>query len=112
MAICGSENVVFKHKYITNPSVMPDVAIVHAVKQLTSVLQGNTPPPLVQSGLDQIKKLTKIFDSTKEEYEKRDEAAPTLTNNSNSPVAAPPRVPSATPPRVRSSRADPVLDLV
>ena len=64
--IRGSENLMFKQKYITNHSVTTGDAIVNAAKQLTSALRGNTPPPpLVKSGIDNLKALTGIFDATK-----------------------------------------------
>ena len=69
----GSESVIFKHKYITSPTVTPADAIVQAAKQLADVLKGNIPPPLVKSGIDHIKALTNIFDTTKVEEAKRDE---------------------------------------
>ncbi|KAL7523689.1 LOW QUALITY PROTEIN: hypothetical protein ACHAWF_000626, partial [Thalassiosira exigua] len=69
----GSESVIFKHKYITSPTVTPADAIVQAAKQLADALKGNIPPPLVKSGIDHIKALTNIFDTTKTEQAKRDE---------------------------------------
>ena len=46
--IRGSENLMFKQKYITNHSVTTGDAIVNAAKQLTSALRGNTPPSTSQ----------------------------------------------------------------
>ena len=63
--IIGSDTVVFKHKYITNPSVTTGDAIVNEAKQLTSALRGSIPPPLVKSGIDHLRALTDIFDATK-----------------------------------------------
>ena len=110
-AIRGSETVIFKHKYITNPSITPGDAIVNAAKALTSALHGNIPPPLVQSGIDQIRKLTKIVDSTKAEYEKR-ENEKAENSKVSSPCAAPPRLPNATHPRVAQPAADQPPDLI
>ena len=67
--IRGSDTLIFKHKYITNPSVTPGDAIVNAAKQLTSVLRGSIPPPLVKSGIDHLRAFTGIFDATKEGYD-------------------------------------------
>ena len=58
--------MVFKHKYITTPTVTPEDAVVAAVKELHKTLKGYVPPPIAKSGIDQIKELTKIFDHTKE----------------------------------------------
>ena len=64
-SIHGSETVVFKHKYITTPTVTPADAIVQAAKQLDNRLRGNVPPPLVESSINHIKELTAIFDNKK-----------------------------------------------
>ena len=53
-AVRGSETVIFKHKYITMPTVTPADAIVQAAKQLTDALKGNIPPALAKSGIDHI----------------------------------------------------------
>jgi hypothetical protein len=62
---------VFKHKYITTPTVTPSDAIVQAARQLAAALKGNIPPPLVKSGIDHIKELTTIFDRTQRAYDER-----------------------------------------
>ena len=51
----------FKHKYITAPTVTPQDAVIQAAKQLTDALKGIVPPPFSESGIDQIKKLSTIF---------------------------------------------------
>jgi hypothetical protein len=89
----GSESVVFKHKYITSPTVTPADAIVQAAKNLANALKGKIPPPLAKSGIDQLRALTGIFNATNEQ-------------NPESPpdsVAPPPRVEAqpATSPRVQ-----------
>ena len=56
--IRGSDNVKFKHKYITNNSITTGDAIVNAAQQLTSALRGSIPPPLVKSGIDHLRALT------------------------------------------------------
>eukprot|EP00549_Striatella_unipunctata_P008957 CAMPEP_0118723640 /NCGR_PEP_ID=MMETSP0800-20121206/32114_1 /TAXON_ID=210618 ORGANISM="Striatella unipunctata, Strain CCMP2910" /NCGR_SAMPLE_ID=MMETSP0800 /ASSEMBLY_ACC=CAM_ASM_000638 /LENGTH=237 /DNA_ID=CAMNT_0006632085 /DNA_START=12 /DNA_END=721 /DNA_ORIENTATION=+ len=95
--IRGSDTVIFKHKYITNPTITPGDAIIQATKQLTSALCGNVPPPLTKSGIDHIKELTSIFDATKKAYEQRDEQ----NNDRVKETANSPRVPmDITPPRV------------
>jgi hypothetical protein len=60
-AVQGSETMFFKHKYITSPTVTPADAIVQAAKQLTDALKGFVPPPISESGIEQIRKLTSIF---------------------------------------------------
>ena len=87
----GSETVVFKHKYITCPTTTPADAIVHAAKLLTAALRGNVPPPLVSSGIDHLKELTNIFDTTAAAYDKDDE-------ENDPPTAHAPRVSMETPP--------------
>ena len=97
-SIRGSESVIFKHKYITNPSVTPADEIVHAAKLLTNALRGNIPPFLVKSGIEHLKELTNIFDTTKKEYEKREVESDANSTNAN---AHSPRVSNGSPsPRV------------
>ena len=67
----GSESMIFKHNYITSPSVTPLNAIVQVAKQLTDTLRCNTPPQLVESGIDQLRRLTSIFGDTAEAYEQQ-----------------------------------------
>merc|ERR1712086_715594 len=97
--IRGSETVKFKHKYITNPGVTPADAIVHATKQLTDVLRGNIPPPLVKSDIDTLKQITNIFGGVADEYDKRAKKATAEEPAKGQAAAAPPRV-EAKPPRV------------
>jgi hypothetical protein len=51
----------FKHKYITSPTVTPADATVQAAKQLIDALKGVVPPPISESGIKQIRRLTSIF---------------------------------------------------
>ena len=90
--IRGSDTVIFKHKYITNPSVTTGDAILNAAKQLISALCGSILPPLVKSGIDHLRALTDIFDATKEGY---DELENISCNNTS---AHSPRVPMGIPP--------------
>ena len=69
--IRGSDNVKFKHKYITNPSITTCDAILNAAQKLNSALRGSTPPPLVKSGIDHLRALTDIFNATKYGYDER-----------------------------------------
>jgi hypothetical protein len=39
-----SNTVFFKHQYITNPKVSPEIMVIQAAQQLTSALQGNIAP--------------------------------------------------------------------
>ena len=64
--IRGSDTVIFRRKYITNPAVAPGDAVVNAAKQLTSALRGIIPPPLVKSGINHLRALTGIFDAKQE----------------------------------------------
>ena len=59
--IQGSETMYFKHKYITMPTVTPADAIVQAARTLIDALKAKVPPPLAQSGADQIKQLHAIL---------------------------------------------------
>ena len=74
--ITGSDNVSFKHKYITNPSITTGDSIVNAYQQLTSSLCGSILTPLVKSGIDHLIALTDIFNATKEGYYEREEINP------------------------------------
>ena len=90
--IIGSDTVKFKHKYITNPSTTRGDAIVNAAQQLTSVLRGSIPLPLVKSGIDHLRALTDIFNATKEGYDDLEETQATKTTAHSS------RVPRGSPP--------------
>ena len=67
--IIGSDTVICKHKYITNTSVTTGDAIVNAAKKLTSALRVSIPPPLVKSGIYNLRALKGIFDAIKEGYD-------------------------------------------
>ena len=84
---------MFKHKYITSPAVTPADAIVQAAKKIANALKGTLPPPLATSGIDQLRALTRIFNTTTEH-------APGTNTESDAP---PPRVEAepATSPRVQ-----------
>ena len=53
----STDTVFFKHKNITNPTVTPADAIVHAAKELTEALKGNVPGSLGDTSLDDLAKL-------------------------------------------------------
>ena len=57
-AVQGSETVLFKHKYITAPTVTPSDAIIQAAKELEDTLKSKIPPPLAKSGIDTLKQCT------------------------------------------------------
>ena len=46
---------MFKHKYITVPTVTPADAIIQAAKELEDVIKHKIPPPLAKSGIDRLK---------------------------------------------------------
>ena len=84
------ESVLFKHKYITAPTVTPADAIIQAVKELEDVIKNKIPPPLAKSGIDRLKECTSIFGqdfTTKEEdgvtlaREERKKQRPGVANN-------------------------------
>ena len=60
-AVQGSETVLFKHKYITAPTVTPADAIIQAAKELEDAIKNKIPPPLAKSGIDKLKEYTNIF---------------------------------------------------
>ena len=116
-AIRGSETVVFKHKYITNPTITPGDAIVSAARDLTKALKGNIPPPLVKSAIDHIRELTDIFDETKEKYQQRiEQQEMDSPEGAQSPRVSPvhsPRVIPAQSPRVPEvPETEPESDLI
>ena len=90
--IRGSDTVSFKHKYITNPFITTGYAIVNAAQQLTSILSGSIPPPLVKSGIYHLRALTDIFNVTKEGYDEQENI------KSNKTTAHSPTVPMGIPP--------------
>ena len=47
--------MLFKHKYITAPTVTPADAIVKAAKELEDVIKNKIPPPFAKSGIDRLK---------------------------------------------------------
>ena len=59
-----SDTVYFKHKHITNPTVSPDYALVHAAKYLTSSLQRRIPSVLERSTVQELEQLDNIFNQT------------------------------------------------
>ena len=75
-AVQGSKTgVLFKHKYITAPTVTPADAIVQAAKELEDVTKNKIPPTPAKSGIDRLKECTNIFGShftTAEEAESTD----------------------------------------
>jgi len=60
----------FKHKYITSSTVTPEDAVVQAATQLAHTLSGIVPPPISESGIEKIRRLTSIFSN-------QDDVAPT-----------------------------------
>ena len=64
-SVRGSESLIFKHKYITNPEVTAADTIVQLANQFTSALLGNIASPLVASGIDHIQALNNIFSEAK-----------------------------------------------
>ena len=56
-----SDNVWFKHKYITNPSLTAADYIINAAKDLAQTLKSNKPAQIVQENNQALEKLAKIF---------------------------------------------------
>ena len=97
--------MILKHKYITNPSITTGDDILNTAKQFNSSLCGSIPPPLFNSGIDNLRALTGIFDATKEGYDEREKIKSKTTSTHS------PRVPMGSPsPRV--TRVKNLLDLV
>ena len=55
------QHSVFKHNHITNPTVTPADAIVHAAKELTEALKGNVPGSLREISLEELERVEQIF---------------------------------------------------
>ena len=70
----SSDNVWFKHKYITNPSLSAADHIVNAAKGLTETLKTNKPSQLSQQSNDALAKLAKIFNEAARQYSDREAA--------------------------------------
>ena len=101
-----SDTVKFKHKYITNTSTTAGNEIVNTAQQLTSILRGSIPPPLVKSGIDHLRALTDIFNATKEGYDDREETKATKTTVNSQ------RVPRGSPSlRVAKHKKSPISRL-
>ena len=54
-------HMLFKHKYITAPTVTPADAIIQAEKELEDVIKNKIPPPFAKSVIDRLKECTHIF---------------------------------------------------
>ena len=88
-----------KHKHITNPTVTPADAIVHASKELTEALKGNVPGSLGDTSLDDLAKVEQIFAQKVQSYKamiKVVEQPPTVRKEATTP----PRVETPTAPEV------------
>ena len=81
---------MFKHKYITSPTVTPADAIIQATKELEDTIKNKIPPPLVKSGIDKLKECTNIFGT--EFTSKNEEESVTPPRVGTGDGAAPPRV--------------------
>ena len=57
----STDTVFLKHKHITNPTVTPVDAIVHAAKELTESLKGKVPRSLGETSLEELERVEKIF---------------------------------------------------
>ena len=68
--------MLFKHKYITAPTVTPADAYIQATKELEDVIKDKIPPPLAESGTDRLKECTNIFGSHFTTTEKEESTDP------------------------------------
>ena len=102
-----ADNVWFKHKYITNPSLTAADHIVNAAKRLTDTLKTNKPSQLSKQSNDALTKLAQIFNEAARTYSEkeaqRDARLPGVqrrTRSTSSSTAAAPGVanrPAAAP---------------
>ena len=67
-----SDNVWFKHKYITNPLLTAADHIVNAAKGLTEALKTNKPSQLSQQSNDSMAKLAQIFNEAARKYSEKE----------------------------------------
>ena len=56
-----SETVFFKHKYITNPTLTPEDAIIAAANQMTETLQTHKTPGMYKEDVQALARLDQIF---------------------------------------------------
>ena len=67
-----SDKVYFIQKYITNLTVTPEDAVLQAAKQLTAALKRNLKKYMDENEIDQLNKLDTIFNTTANEFQKRE----------------------------------------
>ena len=63
-----SDTVYFKHKYITNPTVTPEDAVIQEAQQLPVAFKGKLKTTMEKSGIYQLNKLDAIFNMTAEKF--------------------------------------------
>ena len=105
----STDTVFFKHKHITNPTVTPADAIVHAAKELIEALKGKVPGSLGDTSLDGMAKVEKIFAKKSQRYKamsKVVEQPPTVRKE----AATPTRVETPTAPELRPIQSQPNED--
>ena len=56
-----SDTVFFKHKYITNPSVTPEDAVISAANRMSAALQAYKPNNMQEEDIDALRRLEAIF---------------------------------------------------
>lgn len=103
----SSDNVWFKHKYITNPSLTAADHIVNAAKGLTEALKTNKPSTMSQQSNKALAKLANIFNEAARKYSDKEAARNAQLPGVNS--RRPPRQPtrSTTPaPGVQTPSAN------
>ena len=113
----GSETVFFKHKYITNPAVTPEDAVVHAAQELIDTLKSKYGNNVSNSGIDQLKSLSAIFngitnkqkpattteDSSTSPRVKEKEAGADIEESTNEAVILETETPADNPPSTNES---------
>ena len=67
-----SDNVWFKHKYITNPSLTAADHIVNAAKGLAETLKTNKPSTMSAQSTEALTKLSKIFQEAARKYNEKE----------------------------------------
>jgi hypothetical protein len=91
-ATCISGTVFFKHKYITDPSIMPEDQVIAAAARLTDTLQGIKSPQLHTSTLQALGDLHDVF------FEAANATKAPLFAANTSPRQVAPLPPHNTPP--------------
>ena len=77
------DTVYFKHKYITNPTVIPEDADIQAEQKLPASPQGNLQTAMDESGIVQLIKFDDMFNTTANNSRKQNERQHPHTGQKN-----------------------------